>query len=350
MLGFKGKTCGEKGKDFSLNSALNKLNGEKKRLNTVLVITGPTGAGKTKIALSLAKKVRTEIISADSRQIYKGMDIGTDKVSEDIRKEIPHHLIDVALPSEVFTVADFKERAEKIIEKLLEEGKLPLVCGGTGLYIKALTCGIFKGPGRDERLREKLKEKARKEGLSFLYRELKRIDPVAAERIHPHDEVRIIRALEVFYKTGMPISYHQQEKTFAPSWQVIKVGICWRDRKTLYQVIEKRVDRMVEKGLVGEVRRLLEEGYREDLPSMQAIGYRQMVKYIKGEISLEEAVRLIKRDTKRFAKRQFTWFRKEKDIIWLERENFSSVDDVAEKIVSILLEKAPETGKALLGP
>jgi len=321
---------------------------ESKALNTVLVITGPTCSGKTEIALSLVKRIRAEIISADSRQIYRGMDIGTDKVSEDVRKRFPHHLIDVVSPSEIFTVADFKKKAEAVINRLQGEGKLPVVCGGTGLYIRALTQGIFPGPGRDEKLREKLRLRVKEGGLSSLYNELKEADPEICQHIHPNDEVRIIRALEVLYKTGVPISFHQKRRTFTPSWKMVKVGIRWRERTYLYRLIEERVDRMIEKGLVEEVKGLLAAGYREYLPSMQAIGYRQMIKYIKSELSLDEAVRLIKRDTKRFAKRQLTWFKKEEGIVWLEREDYPSPEKAAERIIDILLEKAPEADFLLL--
>lgn len=317
-------------------------------VNTLLIITGPTGAGKTEVALSVAGKLKAEIISADSRQVYQGMDIGTDKVSRKVREKIPHHLIDVASPDEVFTAADFKKKAENIIQRLQREDKLPIVCGGTGLYIKALTHGLFPGPGRNEDLRNKLRLKAKKEGSLSLHEELQRLDPDAALCIHPNDEVRIIRALEVYYKTGTSISEHQRNRTFPPSWKMLKAGLCWRERSTLYKVIEKRVDRMVQKGLVKEVKRLLDAGYGEDLPSMQALGYRQIMDYLKGNISFDEAVAMIKKDTRRFAKRQMTWFRREKGIIWLERENYSSIEDLTDKIIDILMGKTPQVKKILL--
>ena len=305
-------------------------------VDAVLIIAGPTGAGKTEVALSLVKKIKAEIISADSRQLYRGMDIGTDKVPRKVRDKFPHHLIDIASPDEVFTAADFKKRAEALIERLQREDKLPIVCGGTGLYIRALTCGIFPGPGRDEKLRDRLKSRIKKEGLLSLYNQLKRVDPEASKRIHPNDEVRIIRALEVWYKTQIPISHHQRERTSPPCWRAVKIGLCWRERGTLYKIIEERVDRMVERGLVEEVKKLLDKGYREDFPSMQALGYRQIISYLKGRLSFDEAIAMIKRDTRRFARRQLTWFKKEKDIIWLEREDYPYPEDAAEKIIDIL--------------
>ena len=306
---------------------------------------GPTGAGKTETALCLLKRIKGEIISADSRQIYKGMDIGTDKVSSEIRKNFPHHLLDVADPGEVFTVADFKREAEKIIRELQAEGKLPVVVGGTGLYIRAITEGIFPGPGANWSLRKKLHFRAKKEGLLSLYRELQRVDSASASRIHPHDERRIVRALEVYYLTGEPISSHQ-ERNVPCEGKMVKIGLRWR-RETLYRIIEERVDNMMEKGLVDEVKGLLDKGYTENLPSMQAIGYKQIVNYLKGKLSLDEAIRQIKRDTRRFAKRQLTWFKKEKDVIWLDREKYPSPEEVADKIVRILLQKIPDAKRVI---
>ena len=277
------------------------------------------------------------------------MDIGTDKIPRGVRETFPHHLIDVVRPDEVFTVVDFRRRAEVIIDRLHREGKLPIVCGGTGLYIKALTSGIFPGPGRDEKLREDLRLKIKEKGLSSLYRELRKVDPASAERIHPNDEVRIIRALEVYFKTGVSISNHQQKKTFPPSWKMIAIGLCWRERSVLYGIIEQRVDRMLERGLVGEVQKLLDAGYQEGLSSMQALGYQQIIGYLNGRLSFDEAVARVKRDTRRFAKRQLSWLRREENIIWLERENYRSSEGAANRIIDILMEKVPEARKILPG-
>lgn len=314
----------------------------------VLFITGPTGAGKTEVALSLAKKLKTEIISADSRQIYKGMDVGTDKVPLEVREKIPHHLVDVALPGELFTVADFKEKAEKIIKKLHAEGKLPCVCGGTGLYISSLIRGLFPGPSRDRKIREKLEREAKEKGLSFLYDRLKEVDPEASSRIHPNDKVRIIRALEVWEKTGYPISLHQKEKTSPPPWESLITCIYFKERKKLYRVIEERVDKMLKRGLVEETGKLLLEGYDERFCSMQAIGYREMVLFLKGKVSFDEAVSEIKKKTKAFARRQITFFKKINEAIWLAREDFPSIDALSERIVELLLEKFPQAKKYIL--
>jgi len=315
-------------------------------LDALLIIAGPTGTGKTKTALLLLNRVKAEIISADSRQIYRGMDIGTDKVSRKIRKKYPHHLIDIADPGKVFTVADFKKLAEAVIKDLQEKNKLPIVVGGSGLYIKAITSGIFPGPGANWQLRKRLLLKIEKEGLQNVYTELKRVDPLYASKIHPNDKRRLIRALEVYYLTGKPISEHQGE-TYPYKGKKLMVGLRWRERSTLYKVIEDRVDRMIEKGLVEEVKDLLGRGYDEDLPAMQALGYRQIVAYLKGKVSFDEAIRLIKRDTRRFAKRQLTWFKKEKDIIWLDREDYPSLKKLAEKIITILLQEIPQVKEVL---
>lgn len=315
-------------------------------LDALLIIAGPTGTGKTKTALLLLNRVKAEIISADSRQIYRGMDIGTDKVSRKIRKKYPHHLIDIADPGKVFTVADFKKLAEAVIRDLQEKNKLPIVVGGSGLYIKAITSGIFPGPGANWQLRKRLLLKIEKEGLQNVYAELKRVDPLYASKIHPNDKRRLIRALEVYYLTGKPISEHQGE-TYPYKGKKLMVGLRWRERSTLYKVIEDRVDRMIEKGLVEEVKDLLGRGYDEDLPAMQALGYRQIVAYLKGKVSFDEAIRLIKRDTRRFAKRQLTWFKKEKDIIWLDREDYPSLKKLAEKIITILLQEIPQVKEVL---
>lgn len=315
-------------------------------LDALLIIAGPTGVGKTEVALLLLQRMRAEVISADSRQVYRGLDIGTDKVPQKIRENYPHHMIDVVDPAQVFTVADFKREVDVIIENLQKEDKLPIIVGGSGLYIKAITNGIFSGPGANRQLREKVILRIRKEGLKTVYNELQKVDPVYASRIHPNDKRRIIRALEVYYLTGKPISDHQKE-TFPYTGKMVKIGLRWRERSTLYRVIEDRVDRMVDKGLVKEVEGLLKKGYNEDLPAMQGLGYRQIIGYLKGKISLDDAIRLIKRDTRRFAKRQFTWFKKEKDIIWLDREDYPYLEKLAERIIDILLQKIPEVKRAL---
>lgn len=309
-------------------------------MNALLVILGPTGVGKTEVAIELAKRFRGEIISADSRQIYKEMDIGTGKSSSSVRQRVPHHLIDLVSPEYIFNVADFKTRAEAIIKKLQGEDKLPILVGGSGLYIKAVVDGLFVGPGADWKLREKLKEKEKREGRGTLHQELERVDPTTASRLHPHDQRRIIRALEVYHLSDRPISSYQ---TQFPSTLVntVMIGL-ERERESLFRLINDRVDQMVREGLIEEVESLLNKGYSEDLPSLQGLGYQQIIGYLKGEYPEEEAISLIKRDTRRFAKRQISWFKRDKRILWIDTEEFSSLDDVSEEIVKILIRKIPQ--------
>lgn len=302
----------------------------------LLVILGPTAVGKTEVALNLLSKIRGEIISADSRQIYKGMDIGTGKPSLMIRKKFSHHLVDIISPSQIFNAGEFKKQAEEIIKKLQKEDKLPLVVGGTALYIKALVDGLFVGPGADWNLREKLKQEAEKKGNKALYEKLKKIDPETASRVHPNDQRRVIRALEVYYLSGKKISSYQKERPSSLLKTVI-IGLR-RKRDSLYKLINERVDKMIKEGLIQEVETLLKKGYSEELPSMQGLGYRQIIGYLKGKYSKEEAIRLIKRDTRRFSKRQLSWFKKDKRIIWLNMEDYS-FNKAADKIIEILKER-----------
>jgi len=303
-------------------------------LNALLVILGPTAVGKTEVAVDLLSKIKAEIISADSRQIYKEMDIGTAKPPGEIRNKFPHHLIDIIFPDEVFNAAEFGLKARAVIKKLQEQDKLPILVGGSGLYIKAAVDGLFVGPGADGELRERLKERASREGSDALYRELKKVDPEAASHIHPNDQRRVIRALEVYELSGKRISSYQKER-LSPLPNVVMIGLRKR-RDSLYRSINERVDRMIEEGLVEEVKALLGKGYSKDLPSMQGLGYRQIIGYLNGEYSREEAVRLIKRDTRRFARRQLNWFKKDKRIIWLDVGEYSSVGQISDKILEIL--------------
>ena len=310
-------------------------------LGALLVIVGPTGVGKTEIAVNLVQKIKGEIISADSRQVYKCMNIGTAKPSADLLIEAPHHLIDIVFPDEIFNVADFKSRAEAIIKRLQAQDKLPILVGGSGLYIRAVIDGLFVGPGTDWTLRRRLKEREKTEGEGTLYRELEQIDPLTSSRLHRRDQRRIIRALEVYYLSGKTISSYQRQSP-GPLAKTVIIGLK-RERQSLYRSIDLRVDEMIKGGLVEEVKNLLARGYTEDLPSMQGLGYRQIVEYLKGKCSKEEAVRLIKRDTRRFARRQLNWFRRDDRIIWLDRDRFSSLSDLSDKIIKILTRQIPET-------
>ncbi|MGB2697220.1 MAG: tRNA (adenosine(37)-N6)-dimethylallyltransferase MiaA [Candidatus Zixiibacteriota bacterium] len=300
-------------------------------IGKVLVILGPTGVGKTIISLEVADKIKGEIICADSRQIYRFMDIGTDKPKPEQRKRIIHHLIDVVDPNERFTAADFAREAKKTMKDLIATGKSPIVTGGTGLYIRALTRGFFKGPRGNLKIREKLKELAQQKGKEFLHKKLSKVDPEAARRIHPNNLVRVIRALEVYELTGISISELQKQGQYDKGESdFIKIGL-YLDRKKLYAKIEKRVDQMMEDGLLDEVIRLKELGYSKKLAPLKTLGYKELFSYLEGKMSLSEAVDLIKKNTRNYAKRQLTWFKKEEDITWFDVEKNSIVKSIMEK-------------------
>ncbi|MEN2985651.1 MAG: tRNA (adenosine(37)-N6)-dimethylallyltransferase MiaA [Thermodesulfovibrionaceae bacterium] len=304
-------------------------------MRKVILILGPTAVGKTSVAIELAKTLKTEIISSDSMQIYRYMDIGTAKPTPEQRQEVTHHMIDIINPWEYFSTGQYIEKVKEIIEKLINEGKTPIVVGGTGLYLKAMTEGIFKGPSADWQLRKKLIEEEKSQP-GTLYNLLKELDPVAAAKIYPADLRRIVRALEVFFKEKRKISELQLALTKPLPYEYIKIGLI-RDRKELYSLIEKRVDQMLEEGLIEEVRRvltLIKKNVKTEipLPALQAIGYKEIAGYIADMYSLEEAVRLIKKRTKTYAKRQFTWFKKDKDIKWFDITSKSNPKEIAEEI------------------
>ncbi len=284
----------------------------------LIAIVGPTASGKSQVAMDIASKINAEIISADSMQIYKYMDIGTGKPSLEDRERIPHHLIDIIFPDEAFSAANFKEKARGVIDELRKAGKNILIVGGTGLYIKALLHGLFPSPKADQSLRKELREKARRFGGAFLLQELKDADPVVASRLHPNDVLRIIRALEVYRQTGIPLSRWQEKHAFGDCpYEALKIGLM-REREEIYLQIENRVDHMITWGFEEEVRSLLDRGYGRHLKSMQGLGYKRMVEYVCGECDLDEALRLIKRETKAYAKRQLTWFRNDPEVRWVD--------------------------------
>ncbi len=299
----------------------------------IIIICGPTGIGKTSVAIKIAKKFTGGIISADSMQIYKYMDIGTAKPTKKERREAPHHLIDIIEPDRDFDAAKFVDMAKKKIKDLHKKGILPIIAGGTGLYIKALTKGIFKSEPVRAEIKERLKKEAENRGLSYLYEKLKQKDPESAVKIHPNDSFRIIRALEVFESTGKTISEYHKEHNFKESpFNALKIGL-HMDKKKLYERIEKRVDLMIDSGLLDEVKNLLKAGWSPDLKSMNSIGYRHMALYISGDITWNEAVRTMKRDTRRYAKRQFTWFKADKEIIWYEPDMINDISDHVERFL-----------------
>lgn len=291
--------------------------GTEKR-SPVLVLCGPTAVGKTALALRLAGHLAVEILSADSRQVYRHMDIGTAKPSPEELAAVPHHLIDVVEPEEEFTAGDFCRLGRRALRRIREAGRLPLVAGGTGLYIQALLYGLADVPGGDDELRERLLREEREAGTGTLHTRLRTVDPVLAQRLAPHDLVRIVRGLEVFEQSGRRLSEMQAEHAAGRCpYRVLTLGLNM-PREDLYRRIDQRVWQMLEEGLVQEVERLLQRGVPADCKAMRTIGYREIVQYIEGALTLEEAVSLIQRDTRRYAKRQLTWFRKVKSIIWLD--------------------------------
>jgi tRNA dimethylallyltransferase len=284
----------------------------------ILVVVGPTASGKSDLALRLALELDAEIVNADSMQVYRGMDIGTAKPTPVQRAGVPHHLIDVAEPDRLFSAADFAEAADEAIRAITGRGKRVIVVGGTGLYIRALLKGLVDSPSGAGVIRKALQEEAAQLGNEAMLERLRQVDPELAARMHPNNMVRIIRALEVHRLTGVPLSRHQQEHAFiARRYDTLQIGISI-DRKELYARIEERVERMLAEGLPAEVQGLLAQGYGRPLKAMRSIGYKEMTAYLAGELSMEEAVQLMKRNTRRYAKRQLTWFNADRDILWFE--------------------------------
>ncbi len=299
----------------------------------LIILAGPTAAGKTALSLELAKAINGEIISADSMQVYQGMDIGTAKLPENMRQGINHYLIDCLSPKEEFNVVRFVELAKEAIQNICQKGKLPIVVGGTGFYIQALLYDIdFTKNDDDKSYRKELEKISKEQGAEALHGMLKELDKTAAEEIHPHNIKRIIRALEFYKKSnGIKISEHNREQRQKESPYNFAYFVLTEERALLYERINARVDEMLSEGLVEEVQRLLLEGVPRTGVSMQGLGYKEIAAYLCGEYTYEEAVYLLKRNTRHFAKRQLTWFRREPDVIWLERK------------------KAEESGRTILG-
>lgn len=291
----------------------------------IVVLCGPTAVGKTSVAIETAKAFCGEIVNADSMQIYRHMNIGTAKPTPEEREMVRHHLIDIADPDEPFDAAKYAKTAGEIITRLDEEKKTAFVVGGTGLYIKALVHGLFPANPTDPAIRDRLKSELARSGPDLLYKKLAAVDPETAQKLHPNDTHRVIRAMEVFETSGKPISTWQQAHGFGDhAYQALKIGLTM-ERKQLYDRIDARVNAMINEGLTDEVKRLLERGYGSRLKSMQSIGYRHMADYIEGRLMFDEAVRTLKRDTRRYAKRQFTWFIKDSSIVWLQPENITEI-------------------------
>jgi tRNA dimethylallyltransferase len=283
-------------------------------------IVGPTGAGKSALALIVAEHSNCEIINADSRQFYRGMDLGTAKPSADDRRRVPHHLIDVRNPDDSLDVAEFARLARDTIDDIAARGRNPLVVGGSGLYLRVIRGGIFRGPAASAEIRDRLAQVAARHGVAHLHQQLREIDAEAANRIGVNDLYRVVRALEVFELTGETITAHHRRHRFADlGYDMLTVGV-EVERKKLYQAIDRRFDAMVAAGLIDEVRRLIEAGYSPEKPPLSTIGYKQIATYLRGEIALADAVAQAKQESRRLAKRQLTWFRREPQIVWLDGE------------------------------
>jgi tRNA dimethylallyltransferase len=301
----------------------------------LVIVLGPTAVGKTELALALAEAINVEIINADSQQIYRYLDIGTGKPSKAERERVRHHLIDVINPDEDFNAALYRQLANATIEDIHERGARVLVCGGTGLYLKALTGGLFAGPGQDTQLRTNLEREIAENGLAPLYERLIAVDPGANTKIHPNDRQRVIRALEVYQNTGRPLSTWQNEHRFHEQpFEVLKIGLL-RDRAELYDLINQRSEKMIRAGLLDEVRGLIARGYGLDLKPLRSVGYRQMGEVIEGIKKLPEALEEMKQKTRRLAKRQLTWFRSDPEIRWRHPEKQER--EIAELIQAFLL-------------
>lgn len=301
----------------------------------LLILLGPTAVGKTELSLGLADIFDAEIISADSMQIYKDMNIGTAKLEKDKRKEIPHHMIDIISPQEKFSVADYKKEADRLIEKIVRKRKIPLMVGGTGLYINAVVDGFMLPEMEiDQNLRQELREKAKKQGNEYVHNILAEIDPSLAEKLHPNDLRRVIRGIEIYEKTGKTKTYYKREQEKRPDrYKTLKIGLT-RERDELYDRINQRVDEMIEAGLLEEVK-FIKEKYGQSKTAVQALGYKEILSYFAGKYDFDEALRIIKRDSRHLAKKQLTFFKRDEKINWFNLSN-TSTETVIEEIKNII--------------
>ncbi len=308
----------------------------------LVILTGPTAVGKTALSIALAKAIGGEIISADSMQVYRRMDIGSAKITQEEMDGVPHHLIDVLEPEQEFNVVVFQKLAKQAAEEIYSRGHIPIVAGGTGFYIQALVYDIdFTENDEDTALRHSLEEQARRDGPEALFERLRAVDPESCESIHAHNIKRVIRAIEFYEKTGKKISDHNREQRQNTSPYNVAYFVLNDNRERIYERINARTDQMMAQGLEEEVRALWESGCRRDMVSMQWLGYKEMLAYLEGEISLDEAVYLIKRDTRHFAKRQLTWFRREKEVIWIDKTVF---DQNSQNIINYMKDFLHEKG------
>ncbi len=307
----------------------------------LIILTGPTAVGKTELSIRLAKQVNGAIISVDSMQVYKYMDIGSAKISKEQMQGVTHYLIDEFLPDEEFNVVRFQQYAKKYIQEIRQNGQIPILAGGTGFYIQAVLYDIdFSAQKADSAYRRELEELAKNKGAEYLHELLTQVDPASAKAIHANNKKRVIRALEFFRLTGTRISEHNKKEHQKQTPYRAAYFVLNDTREHLYARIDRRTDEMIAQGLVEEVRRLKEMGYTKDLVSMQGLGYKELFPYFDNACTLEEAVSIIKRDTRHFAKRQLTWFRREKDVIWVNKDKFSYDNDkILSYMNAILLEK-----------
>lgn len=310
-------------------------------MKPLVILAGPTAVGKTDLSIQLAKRINGAIISADSMQIYKYMDIGSAKVMPEEMDGVKHYLIDELMPSDEFNIVCFQQMAQAALKEIYANGQIPIVAGGTGFYIQALLYDIdFTHQDSDEAFRNEMASFASEHGATALHEKLKTIDPISYETIHENNIKRVIRALEYYHLTGQPISKHNEQEHQKTSPYQFAYFVLTDDRNHLYERIDQRVDKMMEKGLVDEVRKLYDMGYRKDMVSMQGLGYKELLSYLEGECSLEEAVYIIKRETRHFAKRQLTWFRRERDVIWLDKSAYGYKDtNILDDMCRLLCEK-----------
>ena len=303
----------------------------------LIIIAGPTAVGKSDLGVELALRIGGEIISADSMQVYRHMDIGTAKITLEEMRGVPHHMIDIIEPTEPYHVYDFKQRAKAACEEIYSRGKIPIVVGGTGFYIQALLYDIdFSDQGSDDSMRSDLQYIADNEGPEALHKILAELDPDTAASLHPNNVKRVIRAIEYARQNGVAISKHNEEQREKKSPYDFKYFVLNDDRAAVYDRIDTRVDKMISAGLEEEVKSLVEMGCTPEMTSMQGIGYKQMLMYLNGQIDLDEAIRLIKRDSRHYAKRQLTWFNRERDLIWLDLQQYSGNESICDRVLSDL--------------
>ena len=308
----------------------------------LIVLTGPTAVGKTSLSIALAKAVNGEIISADSMQVYQKMDIGSAKIRPEEMDGVKHYLVDVLDPKEYFHIVKFQQMAKTAMEKIYAKGKIPILVGGTGFYIQAVTKDIdFTQARQEDSYRKDLELLAEEKGSEYLHEMLKKVDPKSAEAIHAHNVKRVIRALEFYHQNGTPISSHNEEQKQNESPYALAYFVLNMPRELLYQRIDLRVDQMLEEGLLEEVKALQKEGCHRGMVSMQGLGYKEILAYLEGEYPLEEAVRILKRDTRHFAKRQLTWFRRESEVVWVNKDSFNYEED---QILGYMLNTCKDKG------